>query len=113
MLLSLFFIFQKKYQKKINLLKIKTYQQKVRLHLDVVNIGNNKPIQLLEYVKQIELKLKRKVGKNICLYKRGDIRMTLAENKKIKKLIGFTPNTSIKFGINKFVDWYLEYYNAK
>ena len=31
----------------------------------------------------------------------------------IKKLINFRPNTTIKFGIGKFIDWYLKYYNVK
>ncbi len=109
---SVFYI-SKKIPKKNKFFKNKNFPAESLAPFRVVNIGNNKPIQLLEYVKQIELKLKKKSKKKYLPLQKGDIRMTLAENKKIKKLIGFTPNTSIKFGINKFVDWYLEYYNAK
>ena len=41
----------------------------------------------------------------------GDIKQTLADNNKIKKIINFKPNTPIKYGVNKFIDWYLDYYN--
>ncbi len=109
---SVFYISKKK-PKKNKFIKDKTFPAISSAPFRVLNIGNNKPIKLLEYVKQIELKLKKKSKRKYLPLQKGDIRMTLAENKNIKKLIGFTPNTSIKFGINKFINWYLEYYNVK
>lgn len=41
---------------------------------------------------------------------KGDIKSTLANNLKVKKLINFSPNTKIGFGIKKFINWYLNYF---
>ena len=81
---SVFYI-SKKIPKKNKSIKNKNLPAESSAPFNVVNIGNNKPIQLLEYVKQIELKLKKKSRKKYLPLQRGDIRMTIAENKKIKK----------------------------
>tara|TARA_Y100001958_G_C21245251_1_gene574810 strand:+ start:1464 stop:2504 length:1041 start_codon:yes stop_codon:yes gene_type:complete len=109
---SVFYVSKKK-PKKNKYIKDRIFPAISSAPFRVLNIGNNKPIKLLEYVKQIELKLKKKSKRKYLPLQKGDIRMTLADNKNIKKLIGFTPNTPIKFGINKFINWYLEYYNVK
>ena len=43
----------------------------------------------------------------------GDIKSTLSDTKKLKQLVNHKPNTSVRYGIGKFIDWYLEYYNVK
>ena len=77
----------------------------------VLNIGNNNPINLMSYINEIEKRLNRNSKKRYLSLQRGDIKQTLADNKKIKKLINFKPNTPVKHGVNKFIDWYLDYYN--
>jgi len=109
---SVFYI-SKKIPNKNKVIKNKHFPSESSAPFRVVNIGNNKPIKLLEYIKQIEIKLNIKSKKKYLPLQKGDIRMTLADNNKIKKLINFKPNTSIKFGISKFIDWYLKYYNVK
>ena len=78
----------------------------------VLNIGNNKPVKLLNYIKQIELRLKKKAKKKYLPLQSGDIKKTLSDSSLLNKMIKFKPRTSIKYGVNKFVDWYLEYYNV-
>ena len=41
----------------------------------------------------------------------GDIKQTLADTKKIKKLTQYKPKTPIKVGVSKFIKWYLNYYS--
>ena len=77
-----------------------------------LNIGNNKPVKLLNYIKQIELKLKKKAIKRYLPLQKGDIKKTLSDSSLLSKIIKFKPKTSIKHGINKFIDWYLDYYNV-
>ena len=40
----------------------------------------------------------------------GDVEKTEDDSKKLEDIIGFSPKTDIKIGINKFVDWYRLYY---
>ena len=41
---------------------------------------------------------------------KGDVFMTLANTKLLKKITGFIPKTNYKEGVRKFVEWYLDYY---
>ena len=78
----------------------------------ILNIGNNKPIKLMKYIKSIEKNLNKVANKNYLPLQMGDIKRTLSNNKKIKKLINFRPNTPVQKGINRFINWYKEYYNV-
>ena len=78
----------------------------------ILNIGNSKPIKLLNYVKQIEIKLKKISIKRYLPLQKGDIKKTLSDSLLLSRIIKFKPKTSVKDGVNKFVDWYLEYYNV-
>ena len=79
----------------------------------ILNIGNSKPVKLMKYIKQIEIRLNKKAKKKFLPLQTGDIRATLSDTSKLKKLTNYKPNTPISFGINKFIDWYLKYYNVK
>ena len=78
----------------------------------ILNIGNNKPINLMTYIETIEKKLNKISKKNYLPLQMGDIRRTLANNKKINNLINFKPNTPVQKGINKFINWFKKYYNV-
>ena len=70
----------KKTHKKIKLKK-NIYRKLISL---VLNIGNNKPIKLMKYIKQIELNLKKKAKENSYLQK-GDIKKTLSDSSLLEK----------------------------
>ena len=42
-----------------------------------------------------------------------DVEKTFADITKAKKMLGFSPKTSVDNGVKKFVEWYKEYYNVK
>lgn len=76
----------------------------------VLNIGNNKPVELKKYVTLIE-QLTNKAAKRVSLpMQKGEVKQTHANIKNLKKIIGFKPNTNIKAGIKKFITWHNEYY---
>lgn len=79
----------------------------------IYNIGNNKPVDLMEFIEVLEEKLGKKAKKEFLPMQDGDIPETYADVDDLMRDIGFKPNTSIKEGISRFVDWYREYYGVK
>jgi UDP-glucuronate 4-epimerase len=79
----------------------------------IYNIGNNQPVQLMDFVEAIENKLGLKAIKNLLPLQDGDVPETYADVGALMKAVDFKPSTSIKDGISKFIDWYKEYYKIK
>jgi UDP-glucuronate 4-epimerase len=77
----------------------------------VFNVGNNSPINLIEYVNAIENALKKKAKFEFLPMQDGDVPATNSDSTSLYKYIGFKPSTSVEFGIQEFIKWYLEYYN--
>ena len=78
----------------------------------VFNIGNSQPIHLGDFVKELESSLGIKAIVENQGMQPGDVRSTYANVQDLIDLIGFKPNTSVKEGIGKFVDWYKKYYKV-
>ena len=76
----------------------------------IFNIGNNKPIELEDFICTIETALGIEAKKNYKSMQIGDARATSANIDKINIYTGFIPKTSLKIGIEKFVSWYKTYY---
>ena len=76
----------------------------------IYNIGNSKPIQLMDYIKAIEKALKKKAKINFLPLQLGDVSDTCASIKILKSKFNYKPSTSVIEGVNKFVDWYKSYY---
>ena len=79
----------------------------------ILNIGNNSPTKLMDYISEIEKQLQIKAKKNYLQLQKGDIASTFASKKKLFKITNFTPKTSVKYGISKFIEWYKKYYKLK
>jgi UDP-glucuronate 4-epimerase len=79
----------------------------------IYNIGNNQPVQLMDFIETLEKCLGKKAVKNFLPLQDGDVPATYADVDDLMKDVGFRPNTSIEEGIQKFVEWYLEYYKVK
>ena len=78
----------------------------------VFNVGNSNPQPLIEYISAIEEALKMSSKKVLLPMQLGDVKATYSDNTSLKKWINFQPETSIKYGIKKFVDWYIEFYKS-
>jgi UDP-glucuronate 4-epimerase len=76
----------------------------------VYNIGNNNPVNLMEFIKAIEEKLGIEAKKEYLPLQAGDVPRTYADVKDLYRDIDFRPKTSIKNGISNFIEWYLDYY---
>jgi len=74
------------------------------------NIGNNQPVDLMSFIKTIEETLGKKAKKNMLPLQAGDVPVTYADVDDLMKDAGFKPSTSLDKGINKFIEWYRDYY---
>lgn len=78
----------------------------------VYNIGNNSPVSLMEFIESIEEKTGKKAMKNYMPLQAGDVPATYADVNDLYENINFKPQTNIKDGVGKFVDWYRSYYKV-
>jgi len=76
----------------------------------VVNIGNANPINLLDFIKELENILGKDAKKNFLTMQDGDVEKTHSDINLLRALTGFEPKTNIHEGISKFVKWYRSYY---
>ena len=76
----------------------------------IYNIGNNKPIKLMDYIKALEKNLKKKAKINFLPLQPGDVKDTYANIDNLKKKLNYKPSTSVIEGVSKFVAWYKNYY---
>ena len=76
----------------------------------VVNIGNSMPINLLDFIAELEKVLGIKAKKNYLAMQDGDIHKTHSDISLLENLIGSQPKTTINEGITGFVEWYKSYY---
>lgn len=77
------------------------------------NIGNNQPVELMYYIELIEQKLGKKAIKNFLPLQIGDVPDTIADVSDLLSAIEFKPSTTIEEGMDRFLEWYLKYYNIK
>jgi len=76
----------------------------------IYNIGNNKPVQLLQYIETLEKHLGKKAIKNELPLQAGDVPNTWADCSELAADFNYRPATSLDEGIAKFVEWYRDYY---
>jgi len=75
----------------------------------IYNVGNNKPERLLYLIECIEQALGREAKKDFYPMQPGDVYQTYADIEELVNDFDFKPKTSLKEGISKFIDWFLEY----
>ncbi|WP_175615809.1 GDP-mannose 4,6-dehydratase [Piscibacillus halophilus] len=86
---------------------------------EVFNIGNNNPEKLMVFIEALEKALSNSLGRKMEFekvfepIKPGDVPATYASTDSLQKAVGFKPKTSIEEGLQKFTDWYVDYYNLK
>jgi len=78
---------------------------------EIFNLGNNKSINLLDFIKTIENKLNKKAIINFEPIQSGDVKETFADISESEEKLGFKPKISIEEGIPKFIEWYKSHYN--
>jgi UDP-glucuronate 4-epimerase len=76
------------------------------------NIGNHRPTELNEFIDVLERKLGRKAKRVYLPLQPGDVPATYADVTDLERDAGFKPNTPLEVGIERFVDWYRQYYRV-
>lgn len=76
----------------------------------IYNIGNNKPIKLLDFITILERELGIDAEKEFLPMQPGDVYSTYADVAPLIDSVGYSPTTDIETGINRFVKWYREFY---
>ncbi len=76
----------------------------------IFNIGNNKSIELIYFIKLLEDHIGKKANIKLVPLPLGDVISTKADTSALELWVGFKPLTSIESGILKFLDWYLTYF---
>ena len=78
----------------------------------VYNIGNNKPIELMDYIAKLEKALGKKAEKEFLPLQAGDVLGTYADIDDLIEQFDYKPSTSVEDGINHFVCWYRDYFKV-
>jgi UDP-glucuronate 4-epimerase len=76
------------------------------LEFEIINLGNNKPISLNDFIAIVEKLVGKKAIINELPMQPGDVDTTYADISKAKKLLGYNPKTSFENGMKEFVEWY-------
>ena len=76
----------------------------------IVNIGNSEKVKLLDFIDAIEEALGIKANRNYMDMQKGDVPATWADASLLKNLTGYQPQTDVRDGVRKFVEWYRHYY---
>jgi len=74
------------------------------------NIGNNKPVRLMDFIQTLEKKLGKEARKEMLPMQPGDVQSTYADVSDLIEDMGYKPDTSIDEGVEKFVAWYRDFY---
>ncbi|MGZ7042215.1 MAG: NAD-dependent epimerase [Thermoanaerobaculia bacterium] len=78
----------------------------------IFNIGNNQPVQLLQFIQVLERCLGRRAKLDLLPIQPGDVVSTMADVSELEKAVGFRPATSVEDGVAAFVKWYKDYYRV-
>jgi UDP-glucuronate 4-epimerase len=79
----------------------------------IYNIGSHRPVNIIEFINNIERSLGKKAAINMLPMQAGDVVATYAETSVFRDKFGYEPTTPLRTGIEKFIDWYLKYFNYK
>jgi UDP-glucuronate 4-epimerase len=76
----------------------------------VYNIGNNQPVELMDYIAALEKGLSRKAEVNLLPLQPGDVPDTYANVDNLVEQFGYKPSTSVEDGVARFIEWYRQYF---
>jgi UDP-glucuronate 4-epimerase len=78
----------------------------------IVNIGRGEPVNLMDFIAEIEESLGRKARFNFMPMQPGDVSRTFADASLLEALTGYRPSTSVATGVAAFCDWYKVYHGV-
>ena len=78
----------------------------------LLNLGNHQPVKLGDFIATLEGLLGKEANKQLVGMQPGDVYRTAANIEAAKALVGFEPSTDLATGLDRFVAWYRDYYQA-
>ncbi|TYB79039.1 NAD-dependent epimerase [Bizionia myxarmorum] len=85
-------------------------ERKEKKNYSLYNIGNSKPVKLMDFIEAIEKATGKTAVKQMCAMQPGDVERTWADTKSLQVDFKYRPHTAIKKGVDAFVKWYRIYY---
>jgi len=79
----------------------------------IYNIGNQNPVDLMRFIELIEENLGMEAEKNLLPMQPGDVKDTWADTSELVANVGYEPGTPVEVGVQKFVEWFLDYYKPE
>jgi UDP-glucuronate 4-epimerase len=79
----------------------------------IYNIGNNSPVNLMDFIKAIEKALGKEAKKNFMPMQAGDVPATWADVDDLVKDLGYAPSVDVVDGVGRFVEWYVDFFKVK
>jgi len=79
----------------------------------VYNIGNHRPVGLLDYIAALERALGKKARLEMKPMQPGDVKATYADTTALARAVGFAPSTTLEQGLQRFADWFRQYYGRE
>jgi UDP-glucuronate 4-epimerase len=78
----------------------------------IYNIGNSRPVQLMDFLAVLEVRLDRKARYNMAPAQAGDVLDTWADCSDLERDFGYRPDTLLEQGVAQFVAWFHDYYGS-
>jgi UDP-glucuronate 4-epimerase len=75
----------------------------------ILNVGNHRPVGLLEYIALLEKVLGKKAIREMKPMQPGDVPATYADTRALKEAVGYTPSTPLEAGLARFAAWFKSY----
>lgn len=79
----------------------------------VLNIGNGSPVNLIDFINQLEIGMGKTALRSYLPMQPGDVPKTWASQEKLEQITNYKPAVSLPEGIKLFADWFLEYFHAE
>ena len=95
------------------LVKINYEEKNISGGHEIFNIGGTKQIKLLRFIDIIGGYIGKKAKINLKPMQKGDVKETNADIGKLEKITNYLPQTNIEKGLEKFIDWYMDYHQLK
>jgi len=76
----------------------------------IFNIGNSSPVQLMDFIREMELALGKEAILQMLPMQPGDVEVTFADTSKLEAVTSYKPKTPVSEGVKRFATWYKNFY---
>ena len=77
----------------------------------ILNIGRGEKVELMSFIRIIENYFQKDLKTILAPLQIGDVENTFCDTTILQSDYGYKPTVSVEEGVNKFLDWYVNFYN--